>query len=380
MAKNVLFLIHGVGKHGDDWATGAGGAVPTLKEASAQYPFFAGKNLENIIEFVPIRYDDIFDRILGHWANLAESLRTDAGAAGPQTVRTALDLLSEANDDTNVFLTHGGDVALYKGFELFAQRVQLRVISKIVETIAAKFREDASTSVRFNVLAHSLGTTVAHDALHLLGTEDWLRQGYQFNEDQAAAQSEQGTLDSSLENLRDRRERTSPLAPGEFRFDSLFMVSNTSSLLHTTNQSPTESIVRPGTDGHAPSYCSSYYNFDHKFDPISKVKRFQIPTQWKSFEGAIDIKNLDHFHAKNIHSLSHYLKHPQVHLHILTRLVNAYAPEEQDLTVLRSFPRFDGDFGDVAARLETVVRQAKQGRSLARLLEVLKDAGTIFNA
>jgi hypothetical protein len=373
MAKNVLFLIHGVGKQGEDWATQKDGAVLALQKVSEQYPFFKGENLNDIIDLVPIRYDDIFDRILGHWANLAEGIKAKAGAVGPDAVKTALELLSEADNDKNFFLTHGGDVILYRGFKLFAQRVQLRVISKIVETIAQKNRDSSSTSVRFNVLAHSLGTTVAHDALHLLGTENWLKQGYQFNEDKTVADSEKETFDSSLESMRARKVRNHPFSPEEFRFDSVFMVSNTSPLLYTTQESPYQSIVRPGTDGHDSSYCRYYYNVDHTFDPISKVKRFQVPSEWTNFEGALKIENLNHFHAKNIHALSHYLLHPKLHLHILTRLVNGFTPGDQEMAVLKNFPRFGGEFEAMETRLEGVLQKAKQARSFEQFLAVLKE-------
>ena len=79
MAKNVVFLVHGVGRHTENWAYGPEGPIPALEKAAQNYSFFKGKKLSDLVEIVPIYFDDIFDRILKQWQDLAAGL-TGAGA------------------------------------------------------------------------------------------------------------------------------------------------------------------------------------------------------------------------------------------------------------------------------------------------------------
>jgi hypothetical protein len=58
MARNILFLIHGVGKQPPNWAEAPGGVLDTLKAAAKRYSFFRDKKLEDSVEVVPIGYDD----------------------------------------------------------------------------------------------------------------------------------------------------------------------------------------------------------------------------------------------------------------------------------------------------------------------------------
>ena len=73
MVKNVIFFVHGVGRHTKGWSRIEGGPIHALVEASKQYDCFNGLKLENLVDLVEIRYDDIFDQHLDQWANLANT-------------------------------------------------------------------------------------------------------------------------------------------------------------------------------------------------------------------------------------------------------------------------------------------------------------------
>ena len=146
-------------------------------------------------------------------------------------------------------------------------------------------------------------------------------------------------------------------------------------LLHTTKKSPYESIVKPGTDEHSESYVRFYFNFDHKYDPISKIKKFRMPTLWKEFGGNFDISNLNHFYEPNIHGYSHYLKHPNVHLRIFISLINNYEPFSEDIKIFKNFPQWGGVFAGGAdnilkTKLEKIVQTSKEGQSLKHWLNI----------
>lgn len=336
MSKNVLFLLHGIGQHSDSWAVDEGGPISTLEHVAQQYDFFNGKKVNDFIDFIPIRYDDIFDKILNNWGKMSEDILNSAGAISPNFIKDTLEVMEKAGDKKNAFIRTGGDVILYKGFNLFAQRVKLRVISGIAKTIANKTTGRDGNPIRFSIAAHSMGTAVAHDALQHLGTEDWLNKdfSYDYNEDNKDASKEVADLKNNLFGKN-------PYSPAAFRFDCLFMLSNTSNLLYTTTQDPYESIVKPGTGGHPDSYLQSYFNIAHEFDPIPKVKPFIMPDNWKLFGGGIDISDLNHFYDYNIHSFSHYLIHPKVHLQIFRSLIDSYEPTPKDLDILDDFPKWD---------------------------------------
>ncbi len=372
MARNILFLIHGIGRHADDWATQKDGPITALEEAAQRYAFFKGKKLGDFIEFVPIRYDDLFDRILDGWANLSDSVLKNAGPVSEACIAETLDAVKKAGDDKNQFIRIGGDVLLYRGFKLFSQRVKLRVLSKMAETIAARATGSSGTPVRFSIAAHSMGTAVAHDALHHLGTEDWLAKDYryEFEDDKKEADKEAASLKKSL-------SKKNPFSPEVFRFDCLFMLSNTSCLLHTTPGTPYTTIVKPGTAGHRDSYVQTYFNIDHQFDPVSKMCRFVMPDNWKMHGGGIDISDLNHFHDPNIHGFRHYLTHPKVHLQMFRSLINSYEPTQADLDILDDFPRWGGTFSSpsdqLREKLRVLVESAKVKNTLRQFIEIYQE-------
>ena len=361
MAKNVLFLIHGVGRQGDDWADLPDGPIATLETAAQGYAFFQGRKLRDLVDIVPIRYDDLFDRILGQWQQMAASLKT-LPVAAPEALEVALDLLAKASDDKNTFVAYGADVPLYRAFRLFAQRVQLRVIQRIAETMAERNASMDGTAARFVVVAHSLGTTVAHDSLKLLGSTDWLSAEIEAGPADAATEAK--AYRTAHKKLLKARTIPNPFAPGYASFKSVYMVSNTSPLLQTTC-APESSIVCPIPVGGSPAaYCQSFYNVDHSFDPISKVRPFAMPTTWAATGGkGIGV---DHFHDANVHAFSHYLLHPQVHVNILMDLVDGFELTDGEAERASAFPRFGGKVAAATAGARTILEE--------RLKKIVSDA------
>ncbi len=64
MLKHILFVIHGMGRFDTDWAEAADGPITTLRDLSTQYRFFREDYpIDDLIEFVPLTYDNIFKDI-----------------------------------------------------------------------------------------------------------------------------------------------------------------------------------------------------------------------------------------------------------------------------------------------------------------------------
>jgi hypothetical protein len=249
----------------------------------------------------------------------------------------------ESTDDDKWSLKTGADVALYWGFRLFQQRVVLRVLAQMTTKIADTIT--ASDQVpEYHVLAHSMGTAVAHDALHHLGTENWLTElkNADFEgSDSEAAKAERDKYLGSLERLRQLTSSSNPFNPTVFSFESITMLSNVSGLIHPS-ESPYHSIVRPGSAGDDNAFTRNYLNINHRFDPISIIGDFKIPEGWK-MRGGLDLA-VDHLvgDPEQIHDAAHYVRHPDVHLRLLSLYVDPYMPSDEDLTKSEEFQKKNG--------------------------------------
>ena len=367
MAKNVIFFVHGVGRHAKGWSRIEGGPIHALVEASKQYDCFNGLKLENLVDLVEIRYDDIFDQHLEQWANLASTLKTSPVSSASFT--KVVDLLSDVNNDKNLFAQYGGDVLLYTAFDLIARRVRLRVnaiISNKITSALKAAKDKPGPNPEFCIVGHSLGTTIVHDCLHQLASNDWLPKGDLVIDDVSMTAKEKENLKALLQN-----PANNPYAPGNFIWDSVFMVSNTSRLLHRTNKNPYNSLVQPG------GTLRYFINVDHELDPISKVKSFKIPSHWDRSR-AFNIK-VDHIHQANVHGYEHYLKRPAVHRPLFRTMIPQFTNScnDQARVLEQNFPRYAGDF-DVASKRAALKNKLEKlktdfaSESIAKYRELFK--------
>src|SRR5215213_8105724 len=174
MAKHIVFYVHGMGQHDTAWAEAAGGPVDTLRRASTAYAYFADRPLDTLVDVVPVRYDEIFQAAVERWRRGAEP----AASLDPDNAfGRVLDALAGASEQS-FFWGHAADV-----------------LEQIAERVERAWAEEGTA--RCSVIAHSLGTAVAHDSVHLLGTRRW-------------------------------GNAASPFHPSHWRFQHVVMVANTS--------------------------------------------------------------------------------------------------------------------------------------------------------
>lgn len=339
VTKNIVFVLHGIGQYTDGWIDMESCAVPALKKAAKSYSFFENRSLDSFVEFVPILYDDVFERIMQHWADLGEGLSSSVPLM-PKFAKKVVDLMKQAGDDKWTLKT-GADVALYWGFRLFQQRVVLRVLAQISTRVADTIGA-GPVMPEYHVLAHSMGTAVAHDALHHLGTESWLAQLKKAEFSDADADAAKADRAEYLDGHgRFAQLRDNPFNPRTFKFSSITMLSNVSGLIHPS-ASPYESIVRPGSATDHNAYATNYFNVNHKFDPISLIGNFEMPAGWE-FANGFDLE-LDHLvgNVEQIHDAAHYISHPNVHLRLLTQYVDSYSPTADDVSQVEAFQNKNG--------------------------------------
>lgn len=369
MAKDIVFVLHGIGQYAPSWIDEESCAVPVLREVAQQYPFFDGRTLDSFVEFVPIVYDDVFQRIMEHWKKLADGLSASVPIKNG-FLKETVSLMSGATKSDWAH-THGADIALYWGFRLFQQRVVLRVLAQMTRKIADTIAQPDGKP-QYHVLAHSLGTAVAHDALHHLGTEAWLArlQETQFDDPDAdAAGAERDIYVDAVSRLR--RLDANPLSPERFKFETITMLANVSALIHPST-SPYHSIVRPGSSHDLSAYTQNYFNIRHKFDPVALAGDFAMPSSWKVM-GGFDTQ-VDHVYKdpEKIHDAAHYMRNPRVHVPLLAFYANAYQPTDADIAQVDVFEKACRK--ELTDRAKTKLQQLANGKSgdLGKLIEVVR--------
>jgi hypothetical protein len=365
MAKTTVFLVHGVGKQTKGWSTKKDGPVAALTTAAKRYACFKDRPLTDQINFVEIRYDDIFDGVLEGWSDLAAQLEADAGGLLTGGSLQVLDDLKEG--DENTFAQYGGDVLLYRFFPVYTKAVLLRVMAQITAEVA---KGDA---VDYGLVAHSLGTTVAHDALHILAEGTWQGTSLMAEDDdleKAGITGEQTAIDKVF-----ALDRDNPFAPGSsrFRWFSIMMIANTSPLLHVTRKDPYSSNVRCGVHNDTGSISHLFYDVDHRLDPICWVKPFtKSETHWTV--DPVEV-TLDHIYDYNVHGFAHYLMHPAVHGPLFRDLAPdwTFACTDKAKELSGAFPRIGNKIkSDAESALASLTRKAQAESSVGTLLAIYR--------
>jgi hypothetical protein len=346
---HVLLFTHGMGVHGDDWASGDDGPVAALKSAAKRYAFFQKKPLEDYVKFVPISYDDVFQTIVTQW-------QTEAGAVTAlpgNTLGSATAWLTNASEtEKNFWWSHAADVILYRCFPTYRQSVRARVMKGIADAITPQL---AAGNSNISILGHSLGTSVLHDTLHLMGSMP--------------------SFDG----------HPNAFVATNFRFVNVIMIANVSRLLQTQGngmQPVYKSVVRPGNLADPASYCQRFINVRHEADPVPFPRMFE-PVDFDPSR----FKNLlvRHYWQANIHDLSHYLLHPRVHIPILRALTKGAAitsEEEKAAVNPDNFPQVGGDFefvqkvADLVKRLGNLQMKLGDNPTSATLAQTLTQYAT----
>ena len=163
MAKNVLFLIHGIGNHKTGWSKDT---QKLLSNEFARYMKHTGKSakLKDELKFVEISYNDIFETIWRRWSALAKSLDAVPNLPNPVTKINRFLGSATANgsqNGNNIAVDYAADVLLYVGFRLVRKLVLLKVMSVIATTVEKSRKEDLRTE--FAITLITFIRTNSHD-------------------------------------------------------------------------------------------------------------------------------------------------------------------------------------------------------------------------
>lgn len=280
-----VFLVHGMGDYSGDWSTSWIAGIRRLYE---RYPRLSRIPFEQRFKIVPIGYDDIFRLVVGRWQADAASIGPVAAHVQAQRVDQMVGWLRTAGELSENFpWSHCSDVLMYYLFPQVRSAVKVHVASQIANEL-----KDKASDESWSVLAHSLGTAVTHDSLHMLWSgafEDGQPTGMRAADDKARL---------------------------------VAMIANVSRVLEA-EPDVYESFVRPGPASAPDRGCFRFLNARHALDPFTIPKMFN-PGQWPDAatfaKRAFLNVRVEHIHEWNVHDFLHYLANPAVHVPLFRSL------------------------------------------------------------
>jgi len=303
--RRIIFLVHGMGEHGQKWAD------PWIKRLKGLYAQYEGTNLTRLefderFECIPLTYDNIFVDLLNRWrtegANLAEAKSELEEVDRPDLFNLVERTLDEVSGDS-FWSTHAADALLYRAIPLIREAVKAHVGQQIVSHLNQRAIDNTDVIPPWGVVSHSLGTIVTHDTLDAIWTLKL--QGQQVN-------------------------GFAPNRPGGMA-QLVMMVSNVSRLLQSRPKVYDDTTVMPGpiagtTVPDHPNLlrgCFRYVNVWNEFDPFVRPGKFSPqPPDWPDTESKSLFQEIkvDHIRNANTHDFLHYLDNPAVHLELFTTM------------------------------------------------------------
>lgn len=285
MARHVLFLMHGMGDFSKGWSTPV---QAQLRALYAKYDIAKALPFDDVFAFEEVVYNGRFEKLRKQWTSGAAAVIKELRKGGlPDNAATDL-LRSEARAADDEFVrSHLLDVLLYRFVPEVAEEARALVAKRIQEVIFPK-RGDPP---RWSVIAHGLGTAVAHDSLHAMFTHT------------AGGRTLLGLT----------------------KAQAIVMIANVSRLLEQRSVDVYTSVVRPGLGDQG--ICEFYVNVWHEWDPLPRPKAFRPLHDWPDvatrlarpdrFVGAA----INAFQHRNVHALDHYLADPGAHVPIFRALL-----------------------------------------------------------
>lgn len=323
--KQVLILLHGMGKHTADSFRKE--VVDAANNALHRYPSFNTTKFEDKVDIHSIGYDHIFEELREKMAESGSSLqdfiKSELGETDlPGFFGDLAEIEAGLGHDEFIY-THVLDVIFY--MTLVGERVRLYVADAFL-----KIKKQYPATTRVNVLAHSLGTAVTHDTLNKLYTV-------------GASTKKKLNVD-------------------QHKLTSLWMVANVSNIITTFTglTGPFDSLVKPGEGG----CVVRLNNVFHRFDPftLKPFKRFDPDNSngWLEpivFQYRYKRYKTEKVSRVNTHDIMGYLEDPVVCHDFLNHFFD-FQPSDTEKTagdaLYKNVQSYAEDIIDFIAEIDTV--------------------------
>ena len=348
MPKHALVFVHGMGDFADGWHKDA---WDVLTSAFAHYDAFKGRAvLSDLVEPVPTIYSTLLVNLREQWKSDAKSFKDTlvnqmdrADVSESANVQKQVDTVANyagAGKDSFIW-THAMDVVLYRFESTIRQATNVSLARQIL---------DRATTMDFSgwsIVAHSMGTAVAHNTLQALYTTPLV-------------------------------DGKPPLKTVETRPKVLAMIANVSRVLQLPALKVFSSNVCPGSPL-LDRACDTYLNVRHQWDPFTVPQPFLPDPSWPdpvTFNSSqyqhIRPSHLVLKQYKEVHDLDFYLKNPRVHVPIFRGIFGQDVIPDAELTA--ACQQFDSailedNTNDVRNALDQI--QPSASDSWPQLIQVL---------
>lgn len=332
--KNFLIVIHGMGQHTRETVT---------DEVTNAMAGISGWD-EQKVELKVVTYNNVFDdwreRAQEDWNKTLQML--DGRVHFTKMKETLERSLDVGKDD--FFQTHWLDVVLY--MSTIGDPVQLEVATQLTRFLEEYFAGGNLDGRNCVIVAHSLGTAVAHDSLHKMWAGGFEDEGH-----------------NNLSRL--------PIS-----IDAFFQVANTSRLLKSgIDPSSRKTAVRPAPG----ALMHRMFNCWHECDPVARIKQFRIKDldHWlaerETPNSAYKDIRLQGIHQINVHSLGHYLKDPRLHVRLLQSLFDDYRPPQDLQDQIAKH-----DAGAIDDEIEALKKSVQDAKETFENIESISDIAEAF--
>lgn len=350
MTHHVL-CVHGIGKHDNDWVRAAddGGQSfeDLFKEKWQKYADSLG-DFDAEVKLHSIHYDDEIDKIFDSWAEQGNKLKQSL-ASSPLLLGEidwftgAIDRAAEAKNEQNWQYTHLLDLLLFVGSPTLQDRLVTYVGRQIIERINARTSDDS-----VSLIAHSMGTAMAHKTIQALYNE-----GVEMP-------------DGGTQTLK-----------GDFSFETVCMVANTSYALSRDRKSHYDGIVRP-TRSVGDGCCSKWINVNHRLDPVGQFMPFNYKANPKWLDPRVEARGWHRditpsaISSRAIHSINHYFRDPQLYMPFFELTFGARFSAKQRDSAIAEFEQGtpEGKFKALKAHLQAL--DVSQTESFKTFFQSLK--------
>ena len=370
VAKHIIFLVHGMGVYqkastdnlkrvdNDAWFEST---QKNIVDAYNSYPDLKKREFGKYYKFVNINYDKYFDQLLTNTSDTVKNLSIALPGVIPADVVGLFAKSKEIED--NFFWTHVVDVILYKFLKGARRAIKAHVMAKILREIFGPKSKPYVRPRSWSMVAHSLGTIVAHDAISGIQGEA-LHSGY-----------------------------TKAMPPASI----IAMIANViPPLAMDSFGKPYNEYMRP--EG-ANSIVDNYLSCSHRLDPLVQAFPFS-PNEWSHLlpgqEGGDGrfkyLPSLNHYRPDILldgsgklssfdelipHSFQHYFSNPKVHLPIFFAMDPGFMMRNKAKNkVYRDYEK-DTDTTQreaIASLLDNLVSKELEEKDDKRLLEYWRKA------
>ena len=314
MSKHLIFLVHGMGQHDQGWSADT---VTVLRESFAKALPGHG-SFDDFYDIKELQYSDQFDGYWERYDGNAATLRQIPVIQGAGGLAGEIAEYAARNPDDSFLRTHVGDILLYAG-TAYNHSVPLALNVQILNAL------QAGNYQSYSIVAHSMGTRVCHDLLQRTFTGEG---AYQL-----------------------------------IAKPKLFMnCANVTRLMSFDEDEFGDGMVVYPKESETEGVCTYYVNAYHKLDPVAMIRRHKPKFKSDPLYREIYLKETD-VTDKNVHDLSHYLLHPDVHS-VLFNLTLADYPGQH--------PRVSDD--EVATLVQGYRATTKHAELKAKL-DKIKDEG-----